>query len=1399
MHLSLALDPRASSLVTMPRNPFKSASNKVSRPSFPANPSSISPTSASSAPKVSPTQVSTERSAVQPGVGPTSQSNPTATTTPTPGPSSLPVAATPSTSIRPGAETSTDLVVSIGSNPPVVAAPTTSNSRKADVTSRSSVAVDNVALLLEVVETLSKFVKAVPFIGPVVMLLSQFVKIYEEVKDVKEKRDALCTRIKDVGQDLCATILRMETAGHIDLFTRLKPDIETYARLLERSSKFVSEYDSLGGIRRGVAHTQLGNQLSTLQQDLDTFGTRFRTNRLVDISIQQTAIEATAEEIHGMVVAEKLEKWFGLPPNMKQKQDDIQKIRKEGTGSWILNDNRFVEWQDNAGALWIQGNSGTGKSVLSSTLISKLMDDQQLFQELGKPSAVGFFYLDFKEKESRTVVPALRRIVLQLSAQSPHPYRALDKQYMLSKGQTLPNFSQLLEFLQKLLSELGRTYIVIDALDECDDAELEWLVDLVSTLWKCSCKGSIHVLITSQPRAIFTESFKGMPCILLDSSVTMHDIRLFISSEIRDNRKMKMWAARTNEIVDRIVKKSSGMFRLAACLLVELSRCRRYNELDQTLEGLPDDLFGVYDRFMEAIQPRDRVYATGVLRWLVFSTRSIFKEDHIDGPHILADAIAFDFSNPRVYTYDPNLREGNAHAILEWLEGLVTVQTRQIRFWQSSSHLVLAHSSVQNYILSKQFTDRFGFDLNSATSHTFITQSCIGYLLHFANNPLNSSTVDSYPLAKYAARELYHHLQHCPDGAIVSANLMQLLKDGSEQYTALAAACSGNVQIVQLLLDNGANVNVQGGEYGFALQAAAWRGKAEIVQLLLDNGANVNAQGGKFGCALQAASAEGETEIVRLLLDNGANVNVQAGKFGCALQAASAKGETEIVLLLLNTDADAAAQSGKAEIVKPLLDNGADVNAQGGKYGFALQAAAWEGEARIVQLLLDNGADINTQGGEYGSALQAAACSGNVQIVQFLLDNGANVNVQGGEYGFALQAAASRGKAGIVQLLLDNDANVNAQGGKFGCALQAASVEGETKIVKLLLDNGADVNAQAGKFGCALQAASAGGETGIVRLLLDNGANVKAQGGLYGCALQAAVWKGNAEITQVLLSKGAVVNCQGGEYGFPLQAAAWRGKTETVQLLLNKGADVNAQGGKFGCALQAASAEGETKIVKFLLTNGADVNAQGGVYGCALQAASAKGKLKVVHILLEHGAQVDAHGGVFGSALHAASQGTTEIFHLLLENGADVNSHGGLYGSALQVASLGGKTEHVWLLLNHGANPNARGGLYGSALHAACSEGKTAVVRLLLEQGAEVNAPGGISGSLLEVARELMPGVAPLLLQDKDHWHLDKQIGWTGSALQAAASRGHTEVVELLLESGAIDARDNLSSPKTVK
>ncbi len=56
------------------------------------------------------------------------------------------------------------------------------------------------------------------------------------------------------------------------------------------------------------------------------------------------------------------------------------------------------------------------------------------------------------------------------------------------------------------------------------------------------------------------------------------------------------------------------------------------------------------------------------------------------------------------------------------------------------------------------------------------------------------------------------------------------------------------------------------------MQAPSYGGHENIVQLLIEKGANIHAQGGSYGNALQAASYGGNENIAQPLIENGADL-----------------------------------------------------------------------------------------------------------------------------------------------------------------------------------------------------------------------------------------------------------------------------------------------------------------------------------------------------------------------------------------------------------------------------------------------------------------------------------------------------------------------------------------------
>ncbi len=125
----------------------------------------------------------------------------------------------------------------------------------------------------------------------------------------------------------------------------------------------------------------------------------------------------------------------------------------------------------------------------------------------------------------------------------------------------------------------------------------------------------------------------------------------------------------------------------------------------------------------------------------------------------------------------------------------------------------------------------------------------------------------------------------------------------------LHAAYYGHIKKVQSLLDRGVDVNFQNeGDGASALQVASQRGRKEIVTLLLNRGANVNLQSKEGDTALLAASFNGYQDIVQILVLAGAEVNYKNPADETALSLAREERRTEVIQLLL--------QVGVKDIVK---------------------------------------------------------------------------------------------------------------------------------------------------------------------------------------------------------------------------------------------------------------------------------------------------------------------------------------------------------------------------------------------------------------------------------------------------------------------------------------------------
>jgi ankyrin repeat protein len=208
----------------------------------------------------------------------------------------------------------------------------------------------------------------------------------------------------------------------------------------------------------------------------------------------------------------------------------------------------------------------------------------------------------------------------------------------------------------------------------------------------------------------------------------------------------------------------------------------------------------------------------------------------------------------------------------------------------------------------------------------------------------------------------------------------------------------GAAQVTAFLLDKNPNINELSpsiAEHGFALAAAACKGNINIIKLLLDHGAEVNLQGGRLGSALQTAAFCGEEGAMQLLLDRGAEIDNKGGEHGSALQAAAFQGHNGVVQFL--------------------IEQGANVNLVGGIFGNALAAAAYFGYREVIRLLLDAGAAVNLKTGIlYGNALYSAIAGDRIECAELLISRGAEVWPLGPELEKQLERIENFEREGMI-------------------------------------------------------------------------------------------------------------------------------------------------------------------------------------------------------------------------------------------------------------------------------------------------------------------------------------------------------------------------------------------------
>ncbi len=152
---------------------------------------------------------------------------------------------------------------------------------------------------------------------------------------------------------------------------------------------------------------------------------------------------------------------------------------------------------------------------------------------------------------------------------------------------------------------------------------------------------------------------------------------------------------------------------------------------------------------------------------------------------------------------------------------------------------------------------------------------------------------------------------------LVLMSSLSLLAEDKAQEIFLNAVNKNEVSAASQVLA-WVDVNEQDAFGWTVLMRAAMYGYLEMVQLLLNEGALVNTQNKDGDTALMLAASRGHQEIVMLLLAKGADVQLVNSQGESALEMAKNNGHNEVVRIIQNFIAKKRAER-RAEVSQAIL------------------------------------------------------------------------------------------------------------------------------------------------------------------------------------------------------------------------------------------------------------------------------------------------------------------------------------------------------------------------------------------------------------------------------------------------------------------------------------------------
>ena len=327
--------------------------------------------------------------------------------------------------------------------------------------------------------------------------------------------------------------------------------------------------------------------------------------------------------IPDLVARRSIIQWLDLGDMTGEFRRALKK-RAPHTALWILENDAFQRWvssskdhSQSSRLLWIHGLPGTGKTVMSSTVIEHLQG--RMDYEAIETRRVAYFYCGSQDQAHRTAfnicASALAQLVPHLDKVSSHLFDV--HQVAMRHGRSkVSEDDEIFDAFKHLVATFPSTFLVIDALDECSEASdiLSWLENILQSVH------SFHVVVFSRDTSPIRESLGTHTSVRIDAASLNDDIKTYLASAIdclpceeEDLREF---------VLSTLSKRSEGMFLLANLSTAALQSATSQKDMLAILDTIPAGLTQIYTLILKRLAAESearRCLASKVLRLLCFS------------------------------------------------------------------------------------------------------------------------------------------------------------------------------------------------------------------------------------------------------------------------------------------------------------------------------------------------------------------------------------------------------------------------------------------------------------------------------------------------------------------------------------------------------------------------------------------------------------------------------------------------------------------------------------------------------------------------------------------------------------------------------------------------------------